>query len=98
MHDSPAPAQPRSVHPFAYKAGSALPFAALAGDDTDAEDEAMERLAEQSRPRPESEVLSRGAGMKYLARSKDATPGAGLVGVGSSIGMGGINIVFEGGL
>ena len=40
----------------------------------------MEQLAEQSRARPESDVLSRGAGMRYFSRPKDATPGAGLVG------------------
>ncbi|ORX39184.1 hypothetical protein BD324DRAFT_618757 [Kockovaella imperatae] len=71
FHESQGPQ--RSIHPFAYK--PALPFSAIAG-------ESAEVMAEQSQPRPESEVLSRGAGLRYFSRPKDATPGAGLVGGG----------------
>lgn len=68
------PPPPRAVHPFAYSAGGALPFAALG--ETGMDMGAAEYLDEQSRgQRPESEVLSRGAGMRYLNQPQAVFPG-----------------------
>ena len=75
MHDVPQNPMQRGAHPFAYHAGGALPFSAIGPDQSVGSEEAV-----AGRHRPESEVLSRGAGMRAFAKPKDATPGAGLVG------------------
>jgi hypothetical protein len=72
MHD-PAIPPPRPVHPFAYNPGTSLPFSALAGQGEDAP---VAHLEDQHAPsrRPESEMLSRGAGVRYLSKPA-AVPG-----------------------
>lgn len=55
----------------------------------------MEYIASQGRaPRPESEILSRGAGVRILDRPKDAVPGGRFVGVGPSESPGRTNDTF----
>jgi hypothetical protein len=62
MVDAPiSPPQGRAIHPFAYEAGGSLPFAALSGAQT------PKHQAEKQHVTRESEVMSRGAGMRALA-------------------------------
>ena len=93
MHEASVPPPQRHIHPFAYNTGQTIPFSALASSPEIAGE--MEYIAHQSRPRPESDVLSRGAGMRSLARPQDAVPGGhvGPMGMdtpqsGASFGMG----------
>jgi hypothetical protein len=72
MHD-PAIPPPRPVHPFAYNPGTSLPFSALAGQGEDGPIALLENERAPSR-RPESEMLSRGAGVRYLSKPA-AVPG-----------------------
>ncbi|WVW79485.1 hypothetical protein I302_101454 [Kwoniella bestiolae CBS 10118] len=85
----PSHPQAQSRHPFAYSNVPTLPFAALGAGHRNVEDQATEYIKSQ---RPESEVLSRGAGMRAMARPAQATAGGGAgddtPGGMSSIGMG----------
>jgi hypothetical protein len=92
---APPPQARTPIHPFARTTGPTIPFAALA-DKTAADMGTIEYIVDQGRGRPESEVLSRGAGVRVLDRPKDAVPGGRFVGVGmdgspgtnDSLGMG----------
>lgn len=89
MHDATVPPpQSRPVHPYALAQNQALPFSALqqqhpSGAEVDLTEEVQAGRQEFTR---ESEVLSRGAGMRALAghATADSTPGrSGSVGMGT---------------
>nr|XP_018259292.1 uncharacterized protein I303_08220 [Kwoniella dejecticola CBS 10117]OBR81450.1 hypothetical protein I303_08220 [Kwoniella dejecticola CBS 10117] len=92
----PYPSRPQSMaeptqsrHPFAYPSIPTLPFAALGAGNRSADNDAQDYVKSQ---RPESEVLSRGAGMRAMAKPHNTTGNAGdgeeTPGGMSSIGMG----------
>jgi len=75
-HDAIPPTQSRQVHPFAYNAQRTPPFSALAGGRQTEDMGGLEGVEERGRaPKPDSEVLSRGAGMRSLSMPQDAVPG-----------------------
>lgn len=72
--DSVPPTQSRSMHPFAYNAYNAkpsIPFSSLVGDPNMDPDLTN---GNHGARRPESEGLSRGAGMRSLNYPQDAIP------------------------
>ncbi len=70
-HDAIPPTQSRQVHPFAYNAQRTPPFSALAGGRQTEDMGGLEGVEERGRaPKPDSEVLSRGAGMRSLSSLK----------------------------
>ncbi|KAK6906142.1 hypothetical protein I203_100126 [Kwoniella mangroviensis CBS 8507] len=85
----PSHPQTQTRHPFAYSNVPTLPFAALGAGHRTLEDQPTEYIKSQ---RPESEVLSRGAGMRAMAEPTHVTAGEGAgddtPGGMSSIGMG----------
>lgn len=87
MHDATVPPpQARPVHPYAYNPGQALPFSAFQQPSGLADPANIEQPVSQQ-PTRESEVLSRGAGVRALAGHGDvgeSTPGqSGSVGMGT---------------
>ncbi|WRT69187.1 uncharacterized protein IL334_006171 [Kwoniella shivajii] len=86
MAENPNP-NLQSRHPFAYSNVPTLPFAAIGAGHRSFEDQRTEHEPIRSQ-RPDSEVLSRGAGMRAMAKPAQATPGGDVTPGGSSIGMG----------
>ena len=87
MHDPTVPPpQGRPIHPYAYTPGQSIPFAALQ-QPSGLADPAEITHPERQEPTRESEVLSRGAGVRALAGNGDvgeSTPGqSGSVGMGT---------------
>ncbi len=71
-------------HPFAYNAQNSLPLAAFAGEPHRPDMGGLLSRKERETARPDSDLMSRGAGLRHLSRPQEAVPGG--VGGGAPFG------------